>query len=149
MSTPPLYITSYHSYILRTCIVAGRGILGVFGWCGEIGEFWAVWPGGKGEPTGEEGASGARERRRTRWEGGGRGSASPEVGAKAEARGRGERWEPGEEGGRAAGASGTTWSERRKETATGRGWGSLVNSRPGPRAFLAVEIFAGWASCGR
>lgn len=33
----PLYITSYHSYILRTCIVAGRGILGVFGVYGEIG----------------------------------------------------------------------------------------------------------------
>lgn len=103
---------------------------------------------GRGEPTGEERGSGARERGRTRWEGGGRGSASPEVGAKAEARGRGERWEPGEEGGRAAGASGTTWSERRKETATGKGCGSLVNSRPGSGAFLTLEIFAGWVSCG-
>ena len=140
----PLIYYSYHSYILRTCIVAGRGILGVFGWCGERGEFWSVWLGGEGEPTGEERASGARERRRTRWEGGGRGSASPKVGAKAEARGRGERWEPGEEGGRAAGASGTTWSERRKETATGKGCGSLVNSRPGSASFLTVEIFEDW-----
>lgn len=28
--TPPLIYYSYHSYTLRTCIVAGRGILGVF-----------------------------------------------------------------------------------------------------------------------
>lgn len=30
MSTTPLIYYSYHSYTLRTCIVAGRGILGVF-----------------------------------------------------------------------------------------------------------------------
>lgn len=40
--------------------------MGVFGVCGEIGQFWSVWPGGEGEPTGEEEGSGTGRRDRTR-----------------------------------------------------------------------------------
>lgn len=38
-------------------------------------------------------------------------------------------------------------SEGRRQP-PGRGCGSLVNSRPGSGAFLTLEIFAGWVSCG-
>jgi len=106
----------------------------------------AGWEGGGADAGGrrrEEAGRGRAPGSGKGWRGGGG------VGAKEEARGRGERWEPGEEGGRAAGASGTTWSERRKETATGKGCGSLVNSRPGSGAFLTLEIFPrgdGWGT---
>lgn len=59
------------------------------------------------------------------WRGGGG------VGAKEEARGRGEERSPGEAGGRPAGASETTWSERRKETAAGGGVRVFGQQPPG------------------
>lgn len=71
------------------------------------------------------------------------GDCHPEGGSEGGSERAGEERSPGEAGGRPAGASGTTWSERRKETAAGKGWGSLVNSRPGPGAFLALDIFSG------
>lgn len=121
--------------------------MGVFGVCGERGEFWSVWPGGEGE-----GGCWRKEERGGRP---GEGAGEREglegrrrIGSKGGSERTGEERRPGEEGRRPAGASETTWSERRKETATGKGCGSLVNSRPGSGAFLTLEIFAGWVSCG-
>ena len=112
MSTPPLIYYSYHSYTLRTCIVAGRGILGCFECVVKEDSFGLFGGLGRGSwQERKEGAgrgSWARERGRTREQevaggaGGGRGIASPKVGAKGEARGRGGKWRPGEGGRRAA-----------------------------------------------
>lgn len=38
--------------------------------------------------------------------------------------------------------------ERAEQRGASEGCGSLVNSRPGSGAFLTLEIFAGWVSCG-
>lgn len=56
--------------------------------------------------------------------------------------GRAER-----EGGQPERAEQRGASEGRRQP-PGRGCGSLVNSRPGSGAFLTLEIFAGWVSCG-
>ena len=116
--------------------------MGVFGVCGETGQVWSVWPGGEGE-----GGCWRKEERGGRP---GEGAGDREglegrrrIGSRGGSERTGEERRPGEEGRRPAGASGTTWSERRKETAAGKGWGSLVNSRPGPGAFLALDIFSG------
>lgn len=102
MSTPPLIYYSYHSYILRTCIVAGRGILG------GVLSVWrkrivlaclAGWGGGGADAGGrrrEEAGRGRAPGSGKGWRGGGG------VGAKEEARGRGGKWRPGEGGRRAA-----------------------------------------------
>lgn len=87
MSTPPLIYYSYHSYILRTCIVAGRGIWGCFE-CVVKEESFGLF-GGLGRGSWQE-----------RKEGAGRGSED----------GRGSRRWPGDcqpEGGSEGGSEGT------------------------------------------
>lgn len=125
MSTTPLIYYSYHSYILRTCIVAGRGIWGCFecvvkedsfGLFGRVGRGrGGCWrkeergggPGsGPGEGAGErEGVEGRRRSGKGEGRGGGLGRGGRGgggLGAKEEARGRGGKWRPGEVGRRAA-----------------------------------------------
>lgn len=91
------------------------------------------------------------ERRRA---GGGRRGAGRGGGEAEEWEQRRKRGDGAGSGGRAKGegvqperAEQRGASEGRRQP-PGRGCGSLVNSRPGSGAFLTLEIFAGWVSCG-
>ena len=83
MSTTPLIYYSYHSYTLRTCIVAGRGIwgcfecvvkedsFGLFGWVGRgRGGCWRRLARGGGPGAAAGARDGGAGRRRSGSEGG-------------------------------------------------------------------------------
>ena len=113
MSTPPLIYYSYHSYTLRTCIVAGRGILGCFECVVKEDSFGLF--GGLGRGSWQE-----------RKEGAGRGSWARELGegARTDAGaggGRGSRRWPGEQE-VAGGLPARRW-ERRGKRGDGAGSG--------------------------